>query len=395
MTQGYKAVVLGRSKDQQLEALLGEKYDLLFTDTVSVVAEAVAATDIKLILIDVTSLGAERTLEGCQALKEVSELPVVLLADRDTLDYKMQAYEAGCDDYLTRSDMYELKARLDRVLFNQIANDQLRMQLKQAHEMAFIAMSDTSDLGVNVQFLLEVNHCSNIDELGMRLFQSLRRYGINCSLQMRSRYGVKNMEANGMAKEMESALLSACAEQGRYVDFGRRSIMNYGRVSLLVKNMPLDDEKKYGAIKDNVFSLLQGCDARIESLDNQQSLTLESLLVKRLTGQLRSLVGQVEEGYQEVMRGIADVVENMAEGVENSLQYLGMDETQEAALQGIMERGISDTNRVFNEGIRLDEGLRSLLQQLDDIFSAGQIDPQKIGELLEKMPAGHPPGGVQ
>ncbi|MCA6065131.1 PleD family two-component system response regulator [Thalassolituus marinus] len=390
MSQGYIAVVLGRDDDRQLESLLGEKCRLLTVDSISAVIETAARHEAKLIMIDAVVLGEEKALEACQICKEQQDAPVVILSDQDSLDYKMQAYEAGCDDFLTRDAMFELKARLDRVLFNKVANDQLRLQLKQANEMAFIAMSDTSDLGVNVQFLLDVNNCSNLDELGMRLYQALASYGLNCSLQMRSRYTVKNMEANGMAKEMESVLLAECKDQGRYVDFGKRSIMNYEKVSLLVKNMPVDDEKKYGAIKDNVFSLLQGCDARIDALDNLQSLALESELVKRLSTHLRSVMAHVDESYQEVMRDIADVVENMADGVESSIQFLGMDEQQEAALQKIMETGIVDTNRIFNDGMRLDEGLKGFLTRLDEVFSSEKTDPQMIQSLLSSMPSnGH------
>ena len=96
----------------------------------------------------------------------------------------------------------------------------------------------------------------------------------------------------------------------------------------------------YGAIKDNVFSLLQGADARIEALDNLKSLALESELVRGLGEQLKNMMTHVDQRYQEIMRRIADVVENMADGVDASLQYLGMDEHQEAALQKRSERSI-------------------------------------------------------
>ncbi len=386
MTTRYKAVVLSKKPNEQLSDLLDEKYHLLQADSVSQTQQLAQEHDLKLILIDGNSIPSDAVIDTCRQLKDNSELPVVVLENEETLQHKLDAYDAGCDDYLSPSMMFELKALLDRVLFNKFANDQLKMQLKQANEMAFIAMSDTSDLGVNIQFLLDVNRCSTIDELGMRLFQALQSYGINCSLQMRSRYGVKNMEANGMAKDMESVLMSECKDKGRYVDFGRRSIMNYGGVSLLVKNMPVDDEKKYGAIKDNVFSLLQGCDARIQALDNLQSLALESRLVKRLSGQMSYMMSAVDVSYQNVMRDIADVVENMADGVEQSLQFLGMDERQEAAMQKIMETGIAETNRVFNEGIRVDEGLNVFLQKVDRVFSADHVDPQEVQALLDMMP---------
>lgn len=385
MIQGC-VTVLGRGEDRQLESLLEGKSQLLMADSVSAALESAARCEARLIMIDAVVLGDAAALEACRICKEQQDAPVVILSDETSLNYKMQAYEAGCDDFLTRDAMFELKARLNQVLFNKVANDQLRLQLKQANEMAFIAMSDTSDLGVNIQFLLDVNLCTNLDELGMRLHQALASYGLNGSLQMRGRYAVKNMEANGMAKEMASVLLSECRNRGRYLDFGRRSIMNYDKVSLLVKNMPVDDANKYGAIKDNVFSLLQGCNARIEALDNLQSLALESELVKRLSHHLRSVMTHVDESYQEVMRCIADVVENMADGVESSIQFLGMDEQQEAALQKIMENGISDTNRIFSDGMRLDEGLKGFLAHLDEVLSCGKADPQMIQSLLNRIP---------
>ncbi|WP_338352792.1 hypothetical protein [Thalassolituus oleivorans] len=386
----YKVLVMGDANNDSLVGLLGKQYELEHVESVDDCIRQVSADDVKLVLLNIVDNLQPVWLNVCRQLKDtpsVTDTPIVILARDSELDSKMAYYDAGCDDYVNSESMSELQARLMRVIFNKVANDQLKQQLQQANEMAFIAMSDTSDLGVNVQFLLDVNTCDNLDELGMRVFKSLQSYGINCSLQIRGRHTVKNMEANGMAKEMESVLLQECKDKGRYVDFGRRSIMNYGSVSLLVKNMPMNDDKKYGAIKDNVFSLLQGADARVKALDNLESLAMESLLVKRMAGQMRDLMKHVDSSYKGVMKDIADVVETMADGVESSIQFLGMDERQELALQKIMETGIVDTNRIFNQGMRMDEGLREFLEQVDNVFCSDSVDHAKLDRLLNAMPA--------
>lgn len=386
----YKVLVMGDANNDSLVGLLGKQYELEHVESVDDCIRQVSADDVKLVLLNIVDNQQPVWLDVCRQLKDtpsVADTPIVILARDSALDSKMAYYDAGCDDYVNSESMSELQARLMRVIFNKVANDQLKQQLQQANEMAFIAMSDTSDLGVNVQFLLDVNTCDNLDELGMRVFKSLQSYGINCSLQIRGRHTVKNMEANGMAKEMESVLLQECKDKGRYVDFGRRSIMNYGSVSLLVKNMPMNDDKKYGAIKDNVFSLLQGADARVKALDNLESLAMESLLVKRMAGQMRDLMKHVDSSYKGVMKDIADVVETMADGVESSIQFLGMDERQELALQKIMETGIVDTNRIFNQGMRMDEGLREFLEQVDNVFCSDSVDHAKLDRLLNAMPA--------
>jgi hypothetical protein len=87
------------------------------------------------------------------------------------------------------------------------------------------------------------------------------------------------------------------------------------------------------------------------------------------------------------MKDIADVVETMADGVESSIQFLGMDERQELALQKIMENGVVDTNRIFNKGKRMDEGLREFLEQVDNVFCSDSVDHAKLDRLLNAIPA--------
>lgn len=382
----YNALVIGATDCQQLEQQIGSPYSLSCVDQFETLFAHAVATPHQVLIINAVTTGMAVAMDWCRQLKQediFNDTPIIMLADRDELSDRMDAFEAGFDDLIGHDAMWELRARIDRLVFNKLANAQLKAQLQQANEMAFIAMSDTSDLGVNVQFLLDCNDCSNLDELGMRLFQALQNYGLNCSLQMRSEHGIKNMEANGMAKAMESVLMEECKDQGRYVDFGHRSIMNYESVSLLVKNMPVEDDKKYGAIKDNVFSLLQGTHARIIALDNQKNLELEGTLVKQMVAQMRGQMTDVDRSYQEVMRQIADVVERMADGVEGGIQFLGMDEHQEKALQTIMETGIVDTNRIFNEGMQLDRGLKDFLNQVEHLFNAEHIDASQLQRLLQ------------
>lgn len=388
MAASYSIVILGCDNDLKLIDHLDQSFNAVTAADQVECARILASDSYQLVLVDMTCPSIP-VHDICKNLKSDSDVPVIFVSSKDCNEERLAAYDSGADDYLAIDDLVtELHGRLERIIINKIANDQLKAQLAQANEMAFIAMSDTSDLGVNIQFLLDVTNCSNLDELGMRLFQALQSYGINCSLQLRSQFSVKNMEANGLAKSLESKLLTEMKDQGRYVDFAHRSVMNYGSVSLLVKNMPVDDEKKYGAIKDNVFSLLQGADARIQSLDTLGSLALEKNLVRSLTLKMKDLMSSVDDSYQDVMRDIASVVESMADDIEASMQYLGMDEAQEQSLQGTMETAILATNKIFNEGLKLDKDLHEFLVHIGELFKTDKINPsqlQKIIESLEKL----------
>lgn len=299
----------------------------------------------------------------------VEGLPVVLVANEDELSSKLDAFQLGCDDYITPNVLFdELVLRLNKAIFNKIANDQLQSQVKMANEAAFSAMADTSKLGVNVHFLLDSFNCTNFDELGQLLFQALNNYGLKCSLQIRGRYKTKNMEHNGMAKDLEAQLLTELKDSGRYYDFGKRSVMNYDQVSLLVKNMPVDDDRQYGAIKDNIFSLLQGTDARVKSIDDRATLNQERDLLEGLTRKLQAIFVDLDDSYQGLMTSIVANVELMAAKIEDSVMSLDMTEKQEKILETILNDGIRETNEVFSQSLRADENLRNLIDRISVIF---------------------------
>lgn len=385
MAASYSIVILSDNDNSHIAAHVDKAFEVTVTIDEPQCMKALSDKKYQLVLVDMNYSLISAT-EICKSIKSDFDIPVIFVSSKDCNTERLEAYDCGADDYLEINDLStELHGRLERIIINKVANDQLKMQLAQANEMAFIAMSDTSDLGVNIQFLLEVNSCNNLDELGMRLFQALKSYGINCSLQLRSKFSVKNMEANGMEKSLESKLLLEMKDQGRYVDFGHRSVMNYGAVSLLVKNMPVDDEKKYGAIKDNVFSLLQGADARIDALDTLGRLELERDLVRSLTIKMKDMMSTVDESYQGVMKDIANIVEGMADDIEASMHHLGMDETQEQSLNTIIELAISATNKTFNEGVKVDKNLHEFLVYMDSLFKSDNIDPHKMKRIVESL----------
>lgn len=383
MDARYSIILLGCDSDLGLKNQLDESFESHLINDEANCLQALSASNYQLVLAD---MSCPSVFDICRNIKSSFEIPVIFVSPSDSNEERLAAYDCGADDYLSIEDLKtELHGRLERLIINKIANDQLKMQLAQATEMAYIAMSGTSDLGVNIQFLLDVNKCGNLDELGMRVFQALKSYGISCSLQMRSQFVVKNMEANGMSKSLESKLLSEMKDQGRYVDFGHRSVMNYESVSLLVKNMPIDDEMKYGAIKDNVFSLLQGIDARIKALDTLDSLALEKNLVRSLTIKMKDLMSSVDESYQVVMKDIAGVVEDMADNIEGSMQYLGMSEEQETSLHTTIEKAILQTSKVFSEGLSLDKDLHQFLVHIDGLFKSDKINPTEVVKIIESL----------
>jgi CheY-like chemotaxis protein len=357
-----------QSNTDLLEAL-GHDFTMTTCSTLEETLQLAAEGNQKALVVDLSSQ-LPLNLECYKGLLEddeiVENLPLIIISSSNELRHKLEAFEQGCDDYIEPgTSPVEIAARINKSIYHKIASEQLKDRLKLANDTAYSVMSDNSDLGANIQFLLEANRCDNMDQLGQLFFTSIERYQVSVSLQMRSLYDVKNMEANGMAKDLESQLLTQMKDAGRYVDFGRRTLMNYGQCSLLVRNMPVDDDVRYGAIKDNTFALLQGVDARIKALDDHQKLLDEKAALQKLSQSVKAVMTEIDESYQEVMRNIVSTVEDMADSIRKRIPALALSEEQESFFEDVSENCVSETNRIFNQGLKVDESFQHLSDAMD------------------------------
>lgn len=305
---------------------------------------------------------------------ELESMSIVLLSHNMDLDQRLLACELGADDCISTDVSHDdLVTRLQSTIFNAVANNLLKEQLKAASDVAMAAMASTGDLGANIQFLLDSYQCQNFDQLGQLLFQSFNHYGISCSLQMRGKYKVKNMEANGMERTMESKLLSEMKDAGRFYDFGNRTVINYNRVSILIKNMPLEDPEKYGQIKDNIFALLQGADAKIEALDMQANIYLEHQAQENLIRRMESGIENLGTQYREMTKQVAGVVNQLADSFEHSMQTLLLTDEQEKILLERLETGKNNVYDIFERFSHMDDDLSSVLQMCASEESADKL----------------------
>lgn len=385
---GQSLLLIDASGDRRLAESLSLDFAVQVLDTL-VVPPEIADVEFALLLLDARGLSQSEYFAACRHFKAQPawvDSPLFLYVGEHEKLSMMEVYEAGIDDVVqSGADAGELLARLNKAVFHVIARRQLKSRLQQANEMAFSAMSDTSDLGVNIQFLVHCHECSNVDELGMLLFRTLGHYQLNCSLQIRSEFEIKNLEETGLAKDLEARLLWELKDAGRYVDFGRRCVMNYGKVSLLVKKMP-GDPRRFGAIKDNVFSLLQGADARVTAIDNARLLEMERDVMRGMAQNIQKVMTQVDVRYQEVMARCAALVEDIAMRVEQSMLFLDLTEAQEETFTEIMQTGVDAVNRLFAEGIRIDERFRKLIDHLNNtVLSGDHASADELRRVIDRL----------
>lgn len=278
-----------------------------------------------------------------------------------------------------------LVARLqhDHHLYTQ--QQDLMLRATRANEMAFSAMANTADLGACLQFFMKSVECNTFKELGKLFFETMNHFNIDCVLQIRSDFGTVNLVPKGEPNPLEVTLLSHLKNQGRFWDHNQRTFVNYESISLLIKNMPVEDPIKYGQIKDNILTVVEAVDMKTRELDNFQALCNEKELMKRMVQKVQTMMSGIDESFGKVIKDIASVVENMVGSTEEMIPQLMMNEEQEAVIEAIMKKGIDDTQRIFGDGLRVDEGFRDFLEEIAGVMSQTHISHAQMADLLQRL----------
>ena len=230
--KAYQVAIYSKDIENIGTYVLEEGHFLIkgYTSLADLIAEVSAEIDVLVVMVDDCE---DAIVAACKTLRETTKFKItpIVVAELEgrTLD-PIRVFDAGCSDIVDRSMPFnELLGRVDKLVFQARAEQVLRKTADDARKVTMSVMTESSNLGLTVQYLIDSNFCDNVDELGMQLFQSLKHYHLRCSLQLRSHFKVKNMEETGMEKELESRLLTELQHKGRYVDFGKRCVVNYGR----------------------------------------------------------------------------------------------------------------------------------------------------------------------
>lgn len=320
-------------------------------------------------------------------LEKRSKAPpaIVVLDDELASSPSNELYDAGVVDILSWQHIDSLPERLGRASRLHKMRVELLQRATRANEMAFSAMANTADLGACLQFFMKSVECESFESLGALFFETMNHFNIRCVLQIRSDFGVRNLAPRGEPGKYEVLLLDHLKDRGRFFDHQQRTFVNYESISLLIKDMPVDDPLKYGQIKDNILTVVEAVDMKTRELDNYQALCNEKELMKRIVQRVQAMVKGVDESFNKVIKDIASVVENMVQSTEEIIPQLMMSEEQERSIEAIMHRGIGDTQKVFSDGLKVDEGFRDFLEELARVTSQQSISHAEMASLLKKL----------
>lgn len=252
-----------------LRAMLENDYCVAEVDSGDMCLVEVSKTMPDLILLDVDMPGISG-FEACVQLRKEypsESLPIIFVSGLDSYEERLAGYEAGADDYI-------IKPVEPEILFAKVANclkqrqkmSAAKASATEAVSIAMEAMTVSSELGQVVQFIKDVQSIKNAEEVGCAMSNILSSFGMNSV----ARVDTGSIAYIGCDEEsIEAKVLSRfVVHNERILSVGIRTVIRDPHIVLLIKDMPLDDEKRCGRFRDHLAVLMDIADAQLANINS-------------------------------------------------------------------------------------------------------------------------------
>lgn len=311
--------------------------------------------------------------EICDQLKRhpaTAHIPICFFSSRESLREKMIGYESGADDYLIKSTpMDEVKVRL-QVLAKR-HEDQLAktQQVYVAAEVAKEALTSTSEMGQAMQFIEHCMAAANYEQIAKHFFKLANGLNVKTVLLMETPIGFDCFSSEGAVKPLERELISRLKTEKRFTDFGTRTQINYPKISLLIKNMPIDDRERYGRYKDLFPAVLGAMNAKIQSLESKFMMTdqLANLggSFEEISISLTDLSNDISKNQQKSIM----VMRKLLHELTSELPSMGLEEDQEVFLLDKIDHAIAEASSSMDIQQDVQKVFEAILHKLQTLIS--------------------------
>lgn len=287
-----------------------------------------------------TEIDSEDGYEICQQIKNHCancETSILFLSSKTSVEERLKGLQAGADDYLHKPyDVMEFASKIaaakDRI--DQSIN--LKQQLEFASSTAFQAMSAQSEMGVVLRSVRSMNEATDYQGAIEGLCLCLTEFELKGTIY----YLAKDTDAyeptpGRTVSPIEQEIITLVRPIERIWQKDARAAYNFPSTSVLVLNMP-DDEEKAGRLRDSLCLLMEAFDVRIAALNNQQKL-IDAQHWQDSVKEITTMLSKASMQLQESISVSNDTLRKLVDELNELLPRLGLEEDQEERINIIVD----------------------------------------------------------
>lgn len=323
----------------------------------------------EIVLLD-TDLPVMDGYELCRQFAQSSdESRVVFIASDASIASREAAYAAGADDFVAKPfQLPNVRYRVERLAKVIADAAQLKQSLKDATDIAMMAISNSGEMGGVIEFMKRTSDCHDIEALLKALVSScVGHFQLKVSAQIVTATEQKTLNSEGRSSALEAELLQRLKEGERIYQYGSRMVINYPKVILQVKDLNWENSDYIGRIRDHVAIMVEAASHRVDGIVLEQAIAAQNRKIRGSLSKIAEVVKQVETEYKYQQSASRELFEGLRIQISGALAGLGLTDAQEEDLLYIIEASSMYADKLYEAGFSLDQKFAGVTAELNEL----------------------------
>jgi len=339
-------------------------FNCIFFESGKACLEAIETKQPDLILLDI-EIPDTNGLEICRKIKEnnLNRFPIIFVTGMDSLEERLEGYTAGGDDYICKPfKREELLAKVNAALYKKLLLDKAHEEIKQASSTLSNILTTMGEHSYVMHFLQGTFNCGSFESLAQHIVRTHKAFGLQAAVALKTNDDIQYFN---IKKALEESVFEYNKNKGRFVYFGKRAVINYPHVSILVRNMPKKDPELYGRICDYIALIGQGAESRIKALNSELMVKSQKECLIKFVHELEQTVTNIDREYTEQQNYNEHILSQLTLDIDESFMRFGLSDDEESTLRKFIVDAEEKTNRSYDNGLSISTKFASLLKQVN------------------------------
>ena len=342
-------------------------------DSADACRPALEADKPDMMLLDVRMPGTDG-YTFCREIKDdyaLRNIPITFISAQDTIEARLQGYDAGGEDFIVKPFEVEEVRRKVRVA-QQIAANKLvlKSQIDDAEMLSSLVMANMDEYAVLVQFVRQLIGFETEREIAEGALDMLRRYRLEGVTQTRISQRTLTLSAQGADLPLETSVVDHVRTMGRIFEFQSRSVHNFDRLTLMINNMPLTDPELCGRLRDHLCIAAECAEARLKAIEAEEANRRTEAGIREAVERIAASTGAARETYLRDRSASTELVTRLELDVMHIFAHMEMSQAEERALTNVISTFSRNMLQLIENGEETHQAMQDLgnrLRQLQQV----------------------------
>ncbi len=320
-----------------------------------------------LFLLDVEMPGIDG-YELCRRIKaraDTSDTPVLFISSHDDLESRLRGYDMGGEDFISKPiDVAEVRQKVAVVRRIRAERVGLAARIEESDLLSSMIMSNLDEYAVLIKFLRRLNTCITCREVAEALLALLCACRLGGAIRLRLDSGNLTLSESGENRPLEIAVMDDLSGRERIAESARRLAVNFGRVTVMINDLPRGDSDYSGRMRDHFAIAAESADAKLAALIASEAHARARADIAQAFEEVVATVADFRHRFEIARRDGSELGEEMIDDLSAAFASLALANEREEQILDIVRVKAERLRDLYDFGDRTEAALKNVSSRL-------------------------------